>query len=1247
MEGFAYGSNRSERERRKGNCRFAVVERKAFEFERRVNAVPEGRVIITEKGYRGSFKATTSKGGGGVSKENKQGRFVQLTFSKRMGGSGLRTLRLPAGKVLCKSNSKLVNWEWVRSKAEELVGDTTITLLNEGEAVLATDSQENARKLEEHNRIEVGGTKILLTRWTPEFGSIKGFEALKEFNIGLRGIPIHLRLEKVMMKIMAYFCKDFEVIGNSVEFNSGEVVRVDVRNMMLEDIPRIVFLEERGYKFSILVDVMEKGDDKDEPLGVEPNGGGIKKVKQTSASSSGEQGKGSVLMVQVAEPKHDSLTRVGSGSKVELDKSKLNRTSEVGWLQVLGKPKPVHQTTGKTWAQVVNSNSFNPIYDEMEEEPVQETEQEPEVHSQSSLRLKQGFNKGKKQVSNGHMFTGCPSLRLSKQLWPKPKGGGKVRIGRVKQLARQVLKEEYQSRGHFNSTDFSQAESIENNISESDLSISKPSLTGQPKPGEGISNQGSSGVKILRRQNNEMASSTPPHCSLTATAKPNQNHPFIQNRQQVHSHHHNHHNHHHNSHTKFILGSSSSSHSTRNVAKQNPSSLSQNPNFPSISPLPPSKSELGADFRGRRSTRLVSKMHFGRPKTIVGGSRHTTAAEEALQQALSFSRNDDYALECVLRSYESKLSGSDDYGFLLRELGNKGEWLKAVRCFEFAVQREQKRNEQGKLASAMISILGRLGKVDLARNVFENANRDGYGNTVYAFSALISAYGRSGWCDKALMAGKLEEALSLFDEMKHLGIVLDRVSYNTWLAIYASLGRFEDALAVCKVMERAGIQKDVVTYNALLGNYGKQGLYDEVKKLFGEMKEENFSPNLVTYSTLIDVYSKGGLHIEAMEIFRELKQAGLKADVVLYSALIDSLCKNGMVESAVSLLDEMTREGKPPNVVTYNSIIDAFGRSAITQLQENTPSETDDSWSESSTCTVFQNASEGKERAKRDDDRVMKLFEQLAAERAHPLKEDSVGKSQELLCILGLFHKMHELKIKPNVVTFSAILNACSRCNSFEDASVLLEELRLFDNQVYGVAHGLLMGTQENVWIEAQTLFDEVKRMDASTSSAFYNALTDMLWHFGQRQGAQLVVLEGKRRHVWENAWCDSCLDLHLMSSGAAQAMVHAWLLNIRSIVFEGHELPKLLSILTGWGKHSKVAGDGTLRRVIQALLIRIGAPFHVAKCNLGRFISTGSVVTAWLRESGTLKVLILHDDRTCPETLELRQHTDLQILPL
>lgn len=55
------------------------------------------------------------------------------------------------------------------------------------------------------------------------------------------------------------------------------------------------------------------------------------------------------------------------------------------------------------------------------------------------------------------------------------------------------------------------------------------------------------------------------------------------------------------------------------------------------------------------------------------------------------------------------------------------------------------------------------------------------------------------------------------------------------------------------------------------------------------------------------------------------------------------------------------------------------------------------------------------------------------------------------------------------------------------------------------------------------------------------------------------MVLEGVQRQVWESAWSEFCLDLHLMSTGAAQAMVHAWLLSVRSIVFEGRELPEFL----------------------------------------------------------------------------------------
>ncbi|KAL6529420.1 hypothetical protein OROGR_015043 [Orobanche gracilis] len=109
----------------------------------------------------------------------------------------------------------------------------------------------------------------------------------------------------------------------------------------------------------------------------------------------------------------------------------------------------------------------------------------------------------------------------------------------------------------------------------------------------------------------------------------------------------------------------------------------------------------------------------------------------------------------------------------------------------------------------------------------------------------------------------------------------------------------------------------------------------------------------------------------------------------------------------------------------------------------------------------------------------VEVLKQLACGKSGSGKREQMGR-KDFRCVLGVFHKMIEMEIKNNVVTFSAILNACSYCNSFEEASLLLEELRLVDNQVYGVAHGLLMGYIENSWPQALLLFDEVNRMDSS-----------------------------------------------------------------------------------------------------------------------------------------------------------------------
>ncbi|KAI5073758.1 hypothetical protein GOP47_0011771 [Adiantum capillus-veneris] len=768
-----------------------------------------------------------------------------------------------------------------------------------------------------------------------------------------------------------------------------------------------------------------------------------------------------------------------------------------------------------------------------------------------------------------------------------------------------------------------------------------------------------------------------------------------------------------------------------------------------------SSAVLTNDFCGRRSTRQVSKLHFGRPK--LHHNKHSPDAKLALQAVLSSPTATN--VSSILCLWSSKLYPQEDFAYILRELGNAGDSCKVIASYEWAITQDSLRTEWCKLLSITISTLGRLGKVSLAQETFDKAVLSGFGRNVYSYSALISAYGRSGQCGRALQvfeamkkcgckpnlitynavidacgkggvdykkamsffeemeregvdpdritfnsliavcsrghmweeaqktfeemqrrgidqdiftyntvvdavcksgkmdraaaivasmhrnsvkpnvvtystlldgygkAGRYVEAVAVYEEMKSTKIVPDRVSYNTLVYIYAKLGKFEDALLVCRQMEKAGWKKDAVTYNALLDAYGKQGKYREASELFKKMKSENVSPSVLTYSTLIDTFSKGGLHKEALQIFKEFKEAGLKLDVVLYSSLIDALCKSGLVDDATNLLDEMIRAGIRPNVVTFNSIIDAYGRNRQTDVSHYPSCE-----EEAAMVPTTSGKGDVTTHGRALD------FSDLSINKS--VKSDSLLYSgnvretphKDILAAVRVFQEMWELGVKPNVVTFSAILHACSRCASFVEAASLLEELRQFDRKVYGVAHGLLMGFKTQVWQLANVLFDEVARMDHSTAAAFFNALADVLWHFGQKEGAQKVVLEARRRQVWVQAWQMSehqcCLDLHLMSVGAAQAMLNSWLLNIRAIVFEGHELPKLLSILTGWGRHSKVAGECIVKQAVESHLLSLGAPFKVAKYNEGRLVSTGPIVGGWLLEPGTLELLVLHDTR-------------------
>ena len=67
---------------------------------------------------------------------------------------------------------------------------------------------------------------------------------------------------------------------------------------------------------------------------------------------------------------------------------------------------------------------------------------------------------------------------------------------------------------------------------------------------------------------------------------------------------------------------------------------------------------------------------------------------------------------------------------------------------------------------------------------------------------------------------------------------------------------------------------------------------------------------------------------------------------------------------------------------------------------------------------------------------------------------------------------------------------------------------------------------------------------------------------------------------------------------------------------------------MTGWGKHSKVAGDSVVKREVEAQLVDLESPFRVCRDNGGRFVAPGTLVGSWLALSATQGRLVLKDVR-------------------
>lgn len=322
---------------------------------------------------------------------------------------------------------------------------------------------------------------------------------------------------------------------------------------------------------------------------------------------------------------------------------------------------------------------------------------------------------------------------------------------------------------------------------------------------------------------------------------------------------------------------------------------------------------------------------------------------------------------------------------------------------------------------------GSIGAIDQGRKLHAEIERKGLLMTNYAIgSTLVDMYGKCG------LVAKAQE---VFDKLP----VHDSVSWNALLAGYTEHGSAEETLNCLGQMRQAGVSLNVPVVVCSLKACGNIGATSEGQGLLREIQKKIFlERNYVVSSTLVGMCVKFGLLAQAQEVFDQLQVR----DVVAWNVLMAGYAEHGQNEEALACLRQMQFECVAPDTVTYISSLKACSTMGANDKGQELHAEI--------TMKGFF------EREQTVGNTLLDMYAKCGSlAMAHgvfdKLRERDVVSWNTLIAgyaqfgqtetTLTTFERMLEQSVRPDVITFVIILNACSRSCLFQKSHAYFESM--------------------------------------------------------------------------------------------------------------------------------------------------------------------------------------------------------------
>ncbi|KAG8662705.1 pentatricopeptide repeat-containing protein At5g66520 isoform X2 [Manihot esculenta] len=411
-------------------------------------------------------------------------------------------------------------------------------------------------------------------------------------------------------------------------------------------------------------------------------------------------------------------------------------------------------------------------------------------------------------------------------------------------------------------------------------------------------------------------------------------------------------------------------------------------------------------------------------------------------------------------------------------------------------------------------------KPEQALKLYHQMLRDSVPHNAYTFPFLLKA------CSSL---SAIEETQQIHAHIIKLGFASDVYATNSLLHAYATSGFIKSA----QVLFDRIPQPDVVSWNSTIDGYMKHGYTEIANQLFRDMPARN----AISYTIMISGYVQAGLDKEALDLFQEMQIAGVKPDKVGLASVLSACANSGALDQGRWIHAYINKNGIQVDKILGCVLINMYAK-----------------------CGSVKEALEAFKKIGKKSVSVWTAI--IYSFAIHGCGREA----------LYWFMQMLKAGIKPNLITFTAILTACSYAGLVDEGKSLFDSM----DKVYSLNptvehYGCMVDLLGRAGLLKEAT-DLIERMPVKPNAVIWGALLNACHihgniELGKQIGKFLIELDPDHggRHI-------HLANVHAAAgewNEAAEARRH---MNEYGV----SKLPGCSSIILDGAVHGFLAGDGS-----------------------------------------------------------------------